>query len=54
MPYWLKCFLMGVFVGYMLCMFTGYILLLIDKRKEKENVIRESKKEQSCVQCEKE
>ena len=31
-----KYFLAGVFVGYILCMLTGYCLIKYDERKEKK------------------
>lgn len=50
MEYWLKIFLSGVFVGILLCMIFGYLLIMYDKRKENKSVIRESKKEQDSLQ----
>ena len=35
--YGLKCFSIGVFVGIFIIMIIGYLLLLIDKRKDEEN-----------------
>jgi len=35
MAYWLKCFLSGIFVGFVLCMFVGYGLIKHDEKKEK-------------------